>query len=66
MLVQLDSDFNSIFGVRSHTLVAEQGATSYFNSSDEEEDEEECLLDDEDYYADDQEFFDLEELDFED
>ena len=66
MLGQLDSDFNSIFGVRSHRLVAEQGATSYFNSSEEEEDEEECLLDDEDYYADDQEFFDLEELDFED
>ena len=67
MLVQLDSDFNSIFGVRSHRLVAEQGATSYFNSSDyDEEDEEECLLDDEDYYADDQEFFDLQELDFED
>ena len=66
MLVQLENKFNSIFGVRSHTLVAEQGATSYFNSSEEEEDEEECLLDDEDYYADDQEFFDLEELDFED
>ena len=65
MLSNLDQQFNSIFGVRSHTLVAEQGATSYFNYS-EEEDEEECLLDDEDYYADDQEFFDLQELDFED
>ena len=65
MLNQLNTSFNSIFGVRSHTLVAEQGATSYFNSSEEEE-EEECLLDDEDYYADDQEFFDLQELDFED
>ena len=50
MLGQLDSDFNSIFGVRSHRLVAEQGATSYFNSSDEDEDEdgEEYLLEDED------------------
>lgn len=58
MLGQLESNFNSIFGVRSHTLVAEQGATSYFNSSEEEdEDEEEYVLDEEE---------DLEELDFED
>lgn len=57
---QLDSDFNSIFGVRSHRLVAEQGATSYFNSSDEDEDEdgEEYLLEDED------EEVELEELNF--
>ena len=62
MLEQLDSDFNSTFGVRSHRLVAEQGATSYFNSSDEDYDEdgEEYLLEDED------EEEDLEELDFED
>ena len=60
MLGQLDSNFNSIFGVRSHTLVAEQGATSYFNSSEEEaEDEEEYVLEEED-----EEY--LEELDFED
>ena len=60
MLEQLDSDFNSIFGVRSHRLVAEQGATSYFNSSDEDEDEdgEEYLLEDED------EEVELEELNF--
>lgn len=58
MLEQLDSDLNSIFGVRSHTLVAEQGATSYFNSG-EEEDEEEYVLEEEDEE-------DLEELDFDD
>ena len=60
MLVQLDSDFNSIFGIGSHTLVAEQGATSYFNSSDEDDDEdgEEYLLEDED------EEVELEELNF--
>ena len=60
MLGQLDSDFNSIFGVRSHRLVAEQGATSYFNSSDEDEDEdgEEYLLEDEDDEVE------LEELNF--
>lgn len=60
MLGQLDSDFNSIFGVRSHRLVTEQGATSYFNSSDEDEDEdgEEYLLEDED------EEVELEELNF--
>lgn len=58
MLGQLDSDFNSIFCVGSHTLVAEQGATSYFNSG-EEEDEEEYVLEEED-----EEY--LEELDFED
>ena len=60
MLGQLDSDFNSIFGVRSHRLVAELGATSYFNSSDEDEDEdgEEYLLEDED------EEVGLEELNF--
>lgn len=60
MLGQLDSDFNSIFGVRSHRLVAEQGATSYFNSSEEDEDEdgEEYLLEDED------EEVELEELNF--
>ena len=60
MLGQLESNFNSIFGVISHTLVAEQGATSYFNSSEEEyEDEEEYVLEEED-----EEY--LEELDFED
>lgn len=60
MLGQLESNFNSIFGVRSHTLVAEQGATSYFNSSEEEyEDEEEYVLEEEDEE-------DLEELNFED
>ena len=60
MLGQLDSDFDSIFGVRSHRLAAEQGATSYFNSSDEDEDEdgEEYLLEDED------EEVELEELNF--
>ena len=60
MLGQFDSDFNSIFGVRSHRLVAEQGATSYFNSSDEDDDEdgEEYLLEDED------EEVELEELNF--
>ena len=60
MLEQLENNLNSIFGVGSHTLVAEQGATSYFNSSDEEEDEEEYVLEEED------EEEDLEELDFED
>ena len=59
MLGQLDSDFNSIFGVGSHTLVAEQGATSYFNSGEEEDEEEEYVLEEED-----EEY--LEELDFED
>lgn len=60
MLGQLESNFNSIFGVRSHTLVAEQGATSYFNSSEDEyEDEEEYVLEEEDEE-------DLEELNFED
>ena len=60
MLEQLDSDFSSIFGVCSHRLVAEQGATSYFYSGEEEdEDEEEYVLEEED-----EEY--LEELDFED
>ena len=60
MLEQLNNNFNSTFGVRSHTLVAEQGATSYFNSGEEEdEDEEEYVLEEED-----EEY--LEELDFED
>ena len=60
MLEQLENNFNSILGVRSHTLVAEQGATSYFNSSDEDYDEdgEEYLLEDED------EEVELEELNF--
>ena len=60
MLDQLENNLNSIFGVRSHVLVAEQGATSYFNSSDEDEDEdgEEYLLEDED------EEVELEELNF--
>ena len=60
MLNQLESNFNSIFSVGSHTLVAEQGATSYFNSGyEEDEDEEEHVLEEED-----EEY--LEELDFED
>ena len=58
MLDQLENNFNSTFGVRSHVLVAEHGATSYFNCSDEE-DEDEYLLEEEDEE-------DLEELDFED
>ena len=77
MLNQLDSDFNSIFGVRSHRLVAEQGATSYFNSSEEEEDEEDYIDILESEYGITKEDFsrisseldeeeDLEELDFED
>lgn len=73
MLGQLDSDFNSIFGVRSHRLVTEQGATSYFNSSDEDDDidilESEYGITKEDFSRisselDEEE--DLEELDFED
>ena len=75
MLNQLDSDFNSIFGVRSHRLVAEQGATSYFNSSDEDDEDDIDILESE--YGITKEDFsrisseldeeeDLEELDFED
>ena len=75
MLVQLDSNFNSIFGVRSHRLVAEQGATSYFNSSDEDDEDDIDILESE--YGITKEDFsrisseldeeeDLEELDFED
>ena len=73
MLVQLENNFNSIFGVRSHTLVAEQGATSYFNSSDEDDDidilESEYGITKEDFSrisAELDEEEDLEELDFED
>lgn len=58
MLGQLDSDFNSIFCVRSHRDKAEFGATSFMCSS-EEEDEEEYLLEEEDEEAED-----LEELNF--
>ena len=64
MLDRFESDFKAVFGAQSHVLVAEHGATSYLTSDPEEDEDEECLLDDEDYYADDQEFFDLQELDF--
>ena len=76
MLGQLDSNFNSIFGVRSHTLVAEQGATSYFNSSDEDYDEDDIDILESEYGITKEDFSrisaeldeeeDLEELDFED
>ena len=76
MLGQLDSNFNSIFGVRSHTLVAEQGATSYFNSSEEEDEDDDIDILESEYGITKEDFSrisaeldeeeDLEELDFED
>ena len=75
MLGNFNQQFNSIFGLRSHVQVAEAGATSFMYSSDDDEDEylleeeDELDLDEENtgsYHNDDQEFFDLQELDFED
>ena len=75
MLNQLNTSFTEIFGVRSHRLVAEQGATSYFNSSYEDDEDDIDILESE--YGITKEDFsrisseldeeeDLEELDFED
>ena len=76
MLNQLNTSFTKIFGVRSHTLVAEQGATSYFNSSEEDDDEDDIDILESEYGITKEDFSrisaeldeeeDLEELDFED
>ena len=76
MLNQLNTSFTEIFGVRSHRLVAEQGATSYFNSSDEDYDEDDIDILESEYGITKEDFSrisseldeeeDLEELDFED
>ena len=74
MLGNLDKQFNSIFGVRSHIQVAEAGATSFMLNDDDDEDDIDIL---ESEYGITKEDFsrisseldeeeDLEELNFED